>query len=452
MEAKLVFPYLDSCNYKQAAFHASDAPNKAFVGGYGCGKTTSLIHEVWMRLQECQNTTALIGRKTYRELIDTTWKMSLQLIPQPLIRKVSREDMQIVLPNNCDIIFRSMEDELKLSSLNLGIAALDEAHEIDVKFYDALQKRLRGMHGLDGKDIDGMFLMASNYAGHNWIWQKFKMAEDKKRFFLVESGTMENKKNLPVDYLERLKDLPPEIYKRNVDGTFDDFEGQVFTTYDERVHVHPFDLQPGWRFMRAIDPGLNHPTVCLWYAVDQEGNIFVYDEYVQQNVSVEANAYAMIFKGTQHQVIYEHPQKGHVEEVPVIRGTVIDPASMQRSQHTMKTTLAEYADSGIKPIRTAPREARNVGMPRISEYLSLRKDWYHPFLKIKPAPKLYIHPRCLKLRSEIISFTWEQFHKKIKDDCIDALKYILVSEAHPAVSQHRGVQPEYKPSNSTTGY
>ena len=440
MHRRIEFSYLSLANEKQRSFHATPKPFKCFVGGYGSGKSTALIHDVWMNCYQRPGTNALIARKTYRELEDTTWRDAQAIIPREVVKKWRKEEMTCELVNNVLIYFRSCEDPEKLK-LNLGMFAIDEAQEVGREYWEMLMARLRHQAG-PGKGI-----LACNYAGHNWIWKIFKMGDMPlfdESCFLVESSTFDNAHNLPKAYLTTLKMLPRDTYKRNVEGSWDSFEGQVFTEFQERAHVCAFDLSPYWTYKIAVDPGLDHPTAAVWYGVDHEGRVYVFDEYCLSELSATSNARNLLMKTAGWRSGGDHG--GPIK----IRLHVIDPSSLKQEPTSMKSVFMEYMQEGIRPLIPAVKDARRLGMLRVQEYLQLRSNVTHPVLGVKPGPRVVIHPRCRKLIAEIMSFTWAQFAKKTDDDLIDALKYALCMEAHPSAEKMDIVQPEV-PTDPRTG-
>ena len=82
------------------------------------------------------------------------------------------------------------------------------------------------------------------------------------------------------DYINRLMELPEIERLRLMEGIWDAFEGQAFPELNQDVHgIAPFEIPPEWPRYRAFDWGYSTPFAVLWFAVDFDGRIFIYDEW-----------------------------------------------------------------------------------------------------------------------------------------------------------------------------
>lgn len=73
-------------------------------------------------------------------------------------------------------------------------------------------------------------------------------------------------------------------------GRFTDDCGQVYPEFCEENVIEPFDVPLQWQDKLSIDPGLNNPLSCHWYAVDGDGNVFVVAEHYEAGKDVAYHA------------------------------------------------------------------------------------------------------------------------------------------------------------------
>jgi hypothetical protein len=82
-------------------------------------------------------------------------------------------------------------------------------------------------------------------------------------------------------------------YKRArwLHGLWKAAEGAVYREFDEDVHVRePFDIPREWPSWLAEDPGYDHPTVILLMTMAPNGRLYVVNEYVKRETSIEDDA------------------------------------------------------------------------------------------------------------------------------------------------------------------
>jgi len=80
-----------------------------------------------------------------------------------------------------------------------------------------------------------------------------------------------------------------------MEGVWDAFEGQVFGELNTEIHgIEPFPLIPEWTYFRTFDWGYAAPWVCIWWAVDFDGRLYIvkiaygakWDDTQSKNVGV----------------------------------------------------------------------------------------------------------------------------------------------------------------------
>lgn len=99
------------------------------------------------------------------------------------------------------------------------------------------------------------------------------------------------------EILQRINDLPPELFLQEIAADFTEFVGRVFKEFDEEVHVTDLTYNPNWETYAAIDYGFNNPNVWLLIQVGKWGEINVLDEIYQSGLDPEDFADEVRYRG-----------------------------------------------------------------------------------------------------------------------------------------------------------
>lgn len=387
---------------KQEEAIFSRSSNIGYGGAWGSGKTLALA--IWVKCKtDIANNLILVGRKTYDELRDTTQREYFDLFPEHQIFHNKNENATY-LPNGTTILWRHLDEWHKLTNLNLGAFAIDQAEEIAEECFIALQGRLR-------RNVNGrQSMIVFNTEGHNWIWKMFK-AQLREDYHLIETTTFENP-HLPDDYFERLKLLPDNIQKRYVFGSWAVFEGQIYEEFIESKHaINPFNIPESWEKIVAIDHGFTNPTAILWAAIDYDGKVFIYDEHYKANETISYHA-------------EEVKKRGKVSVI------YIDPSCVAKvipKKGQLYSIIDEYSEYGIYPV-LAVKDVFS-GINRVKEYF--KQD------------KLFIFKNCVNLLDEINQYQWKRLRpgeeknepdepRKYRDHACDSLRYLIASHMNPS--------------------
>jgi hypothetical protein len=135
------------------------------------------------------------------------------------------------------------------------------------------------------------------------------------------------------------------------------------------------------RLHRTLDHGDSAPTVCAWWAVDRNANVFCYREYYQPDrlVSYHRQAIADLSVGETYETQFADPSIFHKQ---------------QQKYGGRWCTADEYADRINLDARTAiqwwPGDNNEMGTRnRINEYLRVDPERIHPVTKQTGAPRLF---------------------------------------------------------------
>jgi phage terminase large subunit len=271
------------------------------------------VEEIIKWTQLYPGSLGVIGRLTAKSLRETTQRRFFEVCDPSLIEEYNKSEEHMWIRTNAvdeegnpvysEILFYHLDDPGPLGSLDISYFWIDEAHEPDgaevpEATFQMLTARLRHPVG------PWRGFVTSNSGGKDWVWDRF--FNPKKRATYTEYigwnvPTRANAKYLPPGYEDELrKNNPPTWVSRFLDGSFDAFEGQVYTDFDEAIHVYKdedVDLAPQWDYGAGFDFGVTAPTACVYGCVDHDGDIWMYAEDYEADADIEEFAHKIKNRG-----------------------------------------------------------------------------------------------------------------------------------------------------------
>lgn len=168
-----------------------------------------------------------------------------------------------------------------------------------------------------------------------------------------------------------------------------------------------------WQDKLSIDPGLNNPLSCHWYAVDGDGNVYVVAEHYESKKDV--NYHAEKIKEISRRLNWHADSRGRYE-------ALIDSAANQRTLACSKSVAELFYDNGIA-VNTKVNKDVFSGINRVKEYLKVKNG----------RPKLFIFENCVNMIREIKGYWWgaNDSPKKVDDHAMDELRYYISSKPLP---------------------
>lgn len=279
----------------QKDFLKSTAEEKLASGGYGSGKTRVLCEDVGIKLIAYPGNVGLLTRETHTSLVDSTLDELLnKVIPPDWIHPTpeeghnkSRNLIHVQSPlypthwcrscgwttdqfiedhkqrrcPECDeyaldktpasrLYYKGLNTSgesgipSNIRSMNLGFVAADEVSEMTESQWDALVGRLR-LEDLGNPFVPKLpfrqIMGATNPASpSHWLHKRF-YEQGVGEYW--DSKTSDNPFN-PDDYEERLRRrYTGTLEQRYLEGTWAGFEGNIYSEFEEAVHVlSPLDL------------------------------------------------------------------------------------------------------------------------------------------------------------------------------------------------------------------
>lgn len=287
---------------KQAEFHKSAKPQRAFVGGFGAGKSMTGVWEAIDKGMKYPGNRIAVMRDTMPDLRETTMQTFFEQCPAEFIYTYKRKEQLVVLTTGSEILFKSFratrtaarnQFESKIKGLNLGAFYIDEANEVSKDEYLMLQGRLR----LDYMPWRGGWITTNPPNTDHWIYELFEgPTADKSHYQIVKASSRENP-HLPADYVANLeREYDPSWVKKFVDGEFGfmvtgDPVYENFREVDKNGNAWHSRLGLKWRSQygsvhRYWDFGFHRPAV-VWAQVSPSLIWKVYKEYMGNNVYIQ---------------------------------------------------------------------------------------------------------------------------------------------------------------------
>lgn len=231
----------------QHRFLLSQAKFPAMIAGIGTGKTMCLLTKLYDYCETYPGTTALVVRKEFTDLKDSTIKDF-----QNYFECTVGSDKDYKLPNGSTIMFRHAAEIQVLKNINLGIAGIEQAEEFeDDTQFQFLRDRLRQNNGATIRPL----LIIANAQGHNWIWKHWINNPPSSEYEAITANTFENERNLPPDFitdLKRMETEAPSHFRQYIMNSFEETEVDDYVfTYQEllsaKTNIYPLRERYGYR-------------------------------------------------------------------------------------------------------------------------------------------------------------------------------------------------------------
>lgn len=425
-----------------------------YLGGYGCAKTQSGIMRATRLSTWYPGNRGIIGRYAATDLAATTQRDCLEFweqanlladykekgrykVPTAILKCVDPMTQRILPGKTSEVQFLHLDDPTHIHGHKIGWFWADEASEISVESYRKLISRVR-LVGFEGTYTG---FVTGNPEGHNWIYKhhfdpealanlKPEVRKTRKAF---HATTYENW-FLPPEYVENMHNSYSEAFrKKYMEGSFDVFEGQIYEEFETSTHVFKRrecfkkGIPQHWTRVLGVDVGGTHPWAWIFIAVDELGNLLVYDEIYGPGTRV--GPFVALAK----------PKIAGLK----FKAMVID--------YENKLAAGELGEHGIR-MTNAQKVNKMETVLRISGYLHPNEkrpypSW-HPMAGKPGSPGLFISDTCKGTLAELPQQRWRKIRGQetlaneidptVPNDCMDALGYAVRELPKPATLE-RGI-------------
>lgn len=260
-------------NRQQDGFLRSKATRLLFSGAFGAGKTVVLCAKGLQLSLDYPKNFGLICRKVRATLAQTTLKTFFDRVcPQELLADYNKSEGLVTFQNGSQILFGGLDDPLKLGSLELGWAGMDEAIETVEDDWKMLEGRLRLA------DVPHQIFAGTNPGPPSHYLYRMFFTEHRGEVY--QAGSLENPE-LPEDYKIRLGEFTGGYYDRYVLGKWAGMEGLVYSVFDEKTCVIPrFEIPKNWLIYSGHDFGDANPAALFYAENPGTGELFAFAEYL----------------------------------------------------------------------------------------------------------------------------------------------------------------------------
>ena len=290
----MTFAMWDTISAKQMEFMRRREKYIAYGGARGGGKSwVARTKAVGMCLRYA-GLRVLMVRKTFAQLRENII-LPMQEQFAPLYRagamRYNGQNNEVRFYNGSRIVFGycdSDRDLLQYQGVEYDVIFLEEATQLSEYQFGIIRASLRGAN-----DYPKRMYLTCNPGGQGHAWVKrlfvdrqFTKDEDPAEYAFIQAKVYDNAVLMEKDPgdLRNLQTLPDGMRKAWLDGSWDVFEGQVFTEWrDDPEHyadgkwthvIEPFDIPNTWRVYRSFDFGYAKPFSVGWWAVDFDGRLY----------------------------------------------------------------------------------------------------------------------------------------------------------------------------------
>ena len=349
---------IKTANPKQIAFFKARERFVAYGGARGGGKSWSLRWKAVMLAVRYNGIKILLLRRTYPDLQENHINELQKILGR--FAKYTDKRKAFLFPNGSVIKLgycASESDVLQYQGQEYDIIMLDEATQFTEYQFETLTACVRGAN----KYPKRMYLTCNpGGVGHEWvkrlfITKKYKAKEKPEDYRFIPATVFDNKVLLENDpgYVDMLNNLSENLRQAWRDGNWDMLAGQYFSEFDRAVHViEPFPIPDWWRRYRAIDYGLDC-LACVWIAVDDLGNYYLYREYAETDKIISEGAKDIL-------------QYSEGEDVSI---TFAPPDLWGRSQESARCRADLFREAGLNLYKAGSN--REAGWLAIKELLKV---------------------------------------------------------------------------------
>jgi phage terminase large subunit len=271
-------------------------PITFYGGAKGGGKSKGIRDIMLYRRFKYPKTHGAIFRRTYKELEGNHIRPIFKEFPD--LKEYWNESKKLLtLPNGSTLEFCYCENERDVENYQ-GREFEDLGIEEAGQWLESMFRTLLGSNRSSTPGFAPRAMLTGNPGGigHAWlkrifIERRFNDRERPEDYNFVQALVHDNPALIENDptYVHRLNSEPNEaLRKAYLHGDWDVFAGQYFSEIRREVHfIKPFPIPEHWTRFGSYDFGFSHPAAFGWFAVDEDGNVYLYREFVKAGLRID---------------------------------------------------------------------------------------------------------------------------------------------------------------------
>lgn len=321
--------------------------------------------------------------------------------------KKNETELSITLPNNAMISLKGGDNPDSLRGVGLNFVVLDEFSDIKREVWEEIIRPTLA-------DTQGSAWFIGTPRGYNHfyeLWDKTNKGLFGDQYKAYKLRTEDNP-YIPRKEIEAAKVGDERVYRQEWLAEFTAFKGKFFMEFDERIHVvSPFPIQSWYKKIIGIDYGFTAPSAVGWWALDNDGNVILYKEFYEKNLTYEKLA-KIILERTQENIelIVADPSMWAKE------GTIGESgAELMEKYFHMRNIPMLKADNDRKIGWGQMREIMKVFLGATGNKTSRLKIFQNCFNFIRTIPSLVYNEK----NQEDLDTTQE-------DHCADMARYAIM--------------------------
>ena len=361
---------------------------------------------------------------TYRQGKQNHWNDLQKEVPPEWVAKKNEVDLSITLKNGSVIQLKGAENPDSLRGATIMGLVVDEIASI--RNWDWLWSEVLSATILRH---DAPVIFISTPKGFNAFYDLYQRGQSEDSIWKSWHFTSYDNTHLRKETIdEKKKELTEDTFYQEYMADFRKYTGLVYKEFQREIHViEPFDIPDGWDVYRGFDFGSNNPTVCLFIAVDNDGNWFIVDEHYESTQTIDYHAGSINAKVLSKRVTASYGDPSGAQFITEFsqRGIYITPATKETS--TAFNTWVRYKIEKVA-------EKLKIMPGHTVSSISSSDTWDGGM------PSLFLFSTCTNTIREFETYRWKEksvtqaqdlnepdVPEKANDHAMDALSYFACS-------------------------
>jgi hypothetical protein len=271
----------------QDAFVLSAEPFPAFCGGFGSGKTAAAIARIMRLKRMCPKQDVAYYLPTYGLVEDIAFQRFPAMFDRlGLSYKLNRQTATLQTDIG-RVIFRTMDNPDRIVGYEVAHSILDELDTLPLEkarnvWNKVIARNRQKAKTVNGKPIANTVAVATTPEGFRFVHERW-VKKPAPGYVLFRAKTMDNAANLPLGYIENLRNsYPTNLLSAYLDGEFVNLTaGSVYAEFDRALNATNETVRTGDSLHIGMDFNVAHGAAVVHvlrgddpYAVHEFTDVF----------------------------------------------------------------------------------------------------------------------------------------------------------------------------------